>query len=45
MRSHPDIAQKIALLGFSMGASTAILAGSQEPAVDVIITDLKCMAP
>jgi len=39
VRSHPDISHRIALLGFSMGAATAILAGSQEPAVDAVIAD------
>lgn len=39
VRAHPDIAHRIALLGFSMGASTAILAGSREPAVDAVIAD------
>jgi len=39
VRSHPDITHRIALLGFSMGASTAILVGSREPAVDAVIAD------
>lgn len=36
---YPDISRQIALLGFSMGASAAILVGFQEPVVDAIIAD------
>ncbi len=39
VRNNPNISQKIALLGFSMGAATAILAGNREPAVDTVIAD------
>ncbi len=39
VRSNLDISNRIALLGFSMGAATAILASSQEPAVDAVIAD------
>lgn len=39
IRKTPGIAEHIILLGFSMGASTAILAASQEPAVDAVIAD------
>ncbi|KKM09722.1 hypothetical protein SY88_17245 [Clostridiales bacterium PH28_bin88] len=39
VQASPAISRRIAVLGFSMGASTAILAGVQEPAVDVIIAD------
>lgn len=36
---HDKKQKKIALLGWSMGASTAILAGCEHPAVSVIIAD------
>lgn len=39
IKSKPDISQQIILMGFSMGASTAILAGSREPAVTAVIAD------
>lgn len=39
VRQSPDVSQHIALLGFSMGAGTAILAGCQETAVDAVIAD------
>lgn len=39
IKSQPDKAQQIVLLGFSMGASTAILAGAREPAVTAVIAD------
>ena len=37
MKSRPEISQQIVLFGFSMGASTAILAGAREPAVTAVI--------
>lgn len=39
IKSQPEKAQQIVLLGFSMGASTAILAGAREPAVTAVIAD------
>lgn len=39
VQSQPRLNQEIVLMGFSMGASTAILAGSREPAVDAVIAD------
>jgi len=39
IKSRPEIADQIVLLGFSMGASTAILAGAREPAVTAVIAD------
>jgi dipeptidyl aminopeptidase/acylaminoacyl peptidase len=39
VRQSPVIFQSIAVLGFSMGASTAILASVKEPAIDAVIAD------
>lgn len=39
VKSQPGLNQKIILMGFSMGASTAILAGAREPAVAAVIAD------
>jgi dipeptidyl aminopeptidase/acylaminoacyl peptidase len=39
VKSQPELNQKIILMGFSMGASTAILAGAREPAVSAVIAD------
>lgn len=39
VQSQPELNQKIILMGFSMGASTAILAGAREPAVSAVIAD------
>lgn len=39
VRSHRGIQEEIILYGFSMGASTAILAGAREPAVAAVIAD------
>ncbi|SFG12118.1 Alpha/beta hydrolase family protein [Desulfotomaculum arcticum] len=39
IRKQKDISHRIALFGFSMGASTSILAGAREPAVDAVIAD------
>jgi fermentation-respiration switch protein FrsA (DUF1100 family) len=39
IKSRPEISQQIVLFGFSMGASTAILAGAREPAVSAVIAD------
>jgi len=39
IKSQPEISEQIILLGFSMGASTAILAGAREPAVTAVIAD------
>lgn len=36
---QPDLNGQIILFGFSMGASTAIMAGSREPAVAAVIAD------
>lgn len=39
IKSQPEINQEIILMGFSMGAATAILAGAREPAVTAVIAD------
>lgn len=39
VRHTPGISRRVALLGFSMGAGTAILAAAGEPAVDAVIAD------
>lgn len=39
IKAHPELNQKITLFGFSMGASTAIIAGAREPAVTAVIAD------
>jgi len=39
VKSQPQLNQEIVLMGFSMGASTAILAGAREPAVAAVIAD------
>lgn len=39
VQSQPDLGQQIVLYGFSMGAATALLAGSREPAVAAVIAD------
>ncbi|MEN6461170.1 MAG: alpha/beta fold hydrolase [Syntrophomonas sp.] len=39
IKSRPEINKQIVLFGFSMGASTAILAGAREPAVSAVIAD------
>jgi len=39
IKAKPEKAKQIDLLGFSMGASTAILAGAREPAVTAVIAD------
>jgi dipeptidyl aminopeptidase/acylaminoacyl peptidase len=39
IKSKPEISKQIVLFGFSMGASTAILAGAREPAVSAVIAD------
>ena len=39
VRSQPNLSPKIALLGFSMGASVALMAAEQEPAVAAVIAD------
>ena len=39
IKSKPEKAEQIDLLGFSMGASTAILAGAREPSVTAVIAD------
>jgi len=39
IKTQPEISKQIVLLGFSMGASTAILAGAREPAVTAVIAD------
>jgi len=39
IKTRPDISKQIVLLGFSMGASTAILAGAREKAVTAVIAD------
>ena len=39
VRSMPEAKKKIMLFGFSMGASTAIIAGAREPAVAAVIAD------
>ena len=39
VQSRSELKQPIILFGFSMGASTAILTGAREPAVDAVIAD------
>ncbi|MDD2497084.1 MAG: alpha/beta fold hydrolase [Desulfitobacteriaceae bacterium] len=39
VRSQPSISEKVVLFGFSLGASTAILAGAREPSVTAVIAD------
>jgi dipeptidyl aminopeptidase/acylaminoacyl peptidase len=39
IKAQPGISQQIVLFGFSMGASTAIMAGAREPAVTAVIAD------
>jgi uncharacterized protein len=39
IKSQAEINQQIVLFGFSMGASTSILAGAREPAVSAVIAD------
>lgn len=39
VKSQPGLNQEIVLMGFSMGASTAILAGAREPAVAAVVAD------
>jgi len=39
VHSQPELNQKIALLGFSMGAAVSILAGEQESTVAAVIAD------
>jgi fermentation-respiration switch protein FrsA (DUF1100 family) len=39
VHAHSELNQKIALLGFSMGAAVSIMAGEQEPAVAGVIAD------
>lgn len=39
VHTHPGLSQKIALLGFSMGAAVSIMAAEQEPAVAGVIAD------
>lgn len=39
VKTRPQISREIILYGFSMGASTAILAGAREPAVNAVIAD------
>jgi fermentation-respiration switch protein FrsA (DUF1100 family) len=39
IKSKTEISSEIVLLGFSMGASTAIVAGAREPAVSAVIAD------
>lgn len=39
IKSRPELNQKIALFGFSMGAAVALLVGAQEPAVSAVIAD------
>jgi Dipeptidyl aminopeptidases/acylaminoacyl-peptidases len=39
IQSKPEISSQIVLMGFSMGAATAILAGAREPAVTAVIAD------
>lgn len=37
--THPEAAGKVALIGFSMGAATAVLAGAADPRVSAVIED------
>lgn len=39
IKNRPSMSGEIILYGFSMGASTAILAGAREPAVSAVIAD------
>ncbi|MGI5912590.1 MAG: alpha/beta hydrolase [Syntrophomonadaceae bacterium] len=39
VKAKPEISEEIILFGFSMGASTAILAGAREPSVTGVIAD------
>lgn len=39
MHSRQELNPKVALLGFSMGAATAILAGAAEPTVAAVVAD------
>ena len=39
VHSRQDLNPKVALLGFSMGAATAILAGAAEPSVAAVVAD------
>lgn len=39
VKSKPEINHKIVLLGFSMGATTSLLAGARDPEVDAVIAD------
>lgn len=39
IKSQGQIGQHVALMGFSMGASTCILAGAREPRVEAVIAD------
>lgn len=39
VKSRAELNQKVVLFGFSMGASTSILAGAREPAVAAVIAD------
>lgn len=39
IKAKPEISRKIILLGFSMGATTSLLAGAREPEVDAVIAD------
>ena len=39
VHSHQELNPKVALLGFSMGAATAILAGAEEPTVAAVVAD------
>lgn len=37
--THPEAARHVALIGFSMGAATAVLAGAADPRVGAVIED------
>jgi len=39
VQSRPEVSRKIVLLGFSMGATTALLAGARDSEVDAVIAD------
>lgn len=39
IRDRPELNRKVVVQGFSMGAATAILAGSREPAVAAVVAD------
>lgn len=39
VKSQPGMGEEIVLFGFSMGASTALLAGAREPSVTAVIAD------